>query len=108
MPPNQIIYIPNNIYLIYMYEEDLDLAIGVMSSVRQLPGSPGFNSRSSHTKDSKMVFDAALLSIIRYGSRVKWSNPGKGVAPFRTPQCSSYWKGAFGSPSTKVANFIYL
>ena len=25
------------------------------------------------------------LSIIRYGSRVKWSNPGKGVAPSPTP-----------------------
>ena len=33
------------------------------------------------------------LSIIRYGSRVKWSNPGKGVAPSPTPWCSSYWKG---------------
>ena len=32
------------------------------------------------------------LSIIRYGSRVKWSNPAKGVAPFPTPQCSSYQK----------------
>ena len=28
------------------------------------------------------------LSIIRYGSRVKWSNPGKGVAPSPTPWCS--------------------
>ena len=27
-------------------------------------------------------------------SRVKWSNPGKGVAPFPTPRCSSYWKGS--------------
>ena len=34
------------------------------------------------------------LSIIRYGSRVKWSNPGKGVAPSPTPQCSSYRKGS--------------
>ena len=34
------------------------------------------------------------LSNIRYVSRVKWSNPGKGVAPFPTPQCSSYWKGS--------------
>ena len=32
------------------------------------------------------------LSIIRYGSRVKWRNPGKGVASFPTPWCSSYWK----------------
>ena len=35
------------------------------------------------------------LSIIRYVSRVKWSNPGKGVAAFLIPQCSSYWKGSF-------------
>ena len=32
------------------------------------------------------------LSIIRYVSRVKWSHPGKGVAPSPTPRCSSYWK----------------
>ena len=34
------------------------------------------------------------LSIVRYGSRVKWSNPGKGVAPSPTPWCSSYRKGS--------------
>ena len=34
------------------------------------------------------------LSIIRYRSRVKWRNPGKGVAPFPTPWCSSYRKGS--------------
>ena len=42
----------------------------------------------------KMVLDTSLLSNIRYVSRVKWSNPGKGVAPFPTPWCSSYWKGS--------------
>ena len=35
------------------------------------------------------------LSNIRYVSRVKWSNPGKGVAPSPTPRYSSYWKGSF-------------
>ena len=30
------------------------------------------------------------LNIIRYTSRVKWSNPGNGVAPSPTPWCSSY------------------
>ena len=34
------------------------------------------------------------LSIIRYGSRVKWVNPGKGVAPSPTPWCGSYRKGS--------------
>ena len=32
------------------------------------------------------------LSSIRYGSRVKWSNPGKGVAPSPTPWCSKLSK----------------
>ena len=30
------------------------------------------------------------LSIIRYGSRVKWSNPGNGVVTSPAPQCSNY------------------
>ena len=34
------------------------------------------------------------LSIIRYGSRVKWSNPEKEVAPSPTPWCSNYRKGS--------------
>ena len=34
------------------------------------------------------------LSIIRWGSREKWSNSGKGVAPSPTTRCSSYWKGS--------------
>ena len=33
------------------------------------------------------------LIIIRYVSRVKWSNPGKDVVPSPAPLCSSYWKG---------------
>ena len=33
------------------------------------------------------------LGNIRYGSRVKWVNHGKGVAPSSTPWCSSYRKG---------------
>ena len=33
-----------------------------------------------------------ILSIIRYGSRVKWSKPGNGAAPSPTLWCCSYWK----------------
>ena len=66
------------------------------SSVCQWSGRPGFNYRLRHTKDFKMVLDTSLktLSNIRYISRVKWSNPGKGVAPSPTPPCRSYWKGS--------------
>ena len=34
------------------------------------------------------------LSNVRYVSRIKWSNPEKGVALSPTPRCSSYWKGS--------------
>ena len=63
--------------------------------IRQWSGRPGFNPRSSHTKDSKMVLDVTLLSTQHYKvrrSRVKWSNPGNRVAPSPTPRCSNYWK----------------
>ena len=33
------------------------------------------------------------LSIIKFGSRVKWSNPWNAVASSPTPRCCSYWKG---------------
>ena len=36
----------------------------------------------------------STLSIVRYESRVKWSNTGNGVAPFPTPWCISYRKGS--------------
>ena len=65
-------------------------------SVCQWLGRLGFNTRLSHTKDSKkkwyLMPPCLTFSIIRYGSRVKWSNPGKGVAPSPTPWCSSYRK----------------
>ena len=35
------------------------------------------------------------LYNIKYGSRVKWRNPGKGVSSSSTPWCSSYQKGSF-------------
>ena len=34
------------------------------------------------------------LSTKRWGSSVKWSNPGNGVAPSPTHRCCSYWKGS--------------
>ena len=45
---------------------------------------------------SPMVLYASLLNTqhIRYRSRVKRSNPGKGVVPSPTPRCSRYWKGS--------------
>ena len=48
------------------------------------------------------------LSIIRYGSKVMWSNPWNRVAPSLHLSVVANKKGAFGSLSTMVANFIYL
>ena len=39
---------------------------------------------------------------------VKWSNPEKGVAPSLHLGIVAIEKGAFGSPSTTVANFTFL
>ena len=49
------------------------------------------------------------LSIIRYESRVKWSEQGDGVAPSPRFRCCSCWKGSLRiSPSTKVTNLKYI
>ena len=61
-------------------------------SYRQWSGRPGFNPRLHHTKD--LIPPCLTLSNIRYGSRVKWSNPEKGVVHSPTSQCCSYWKGS--------------
>ena len=41
-----------------------------------------------------LILPGLILSNIMYVSRVKWSNPGKGVASSTLPRCSSYWKGS--------------
>ena len=41
-----------------------------------------------------LIPPCSILTNIRYLSRIKWSNPGKGVVPSPTPWCSSYWKGS--------------
>ena len=46
-------------------------------------------------KNWYLIHPYLTISNIRYGSRIKWSNPGKGVAPSPTPRCSSYWKRSF-------------
>ena len=63
---------------------------------RQCFWRSGINPWSSHTKDFKMVLYTSLLNTLQYKvvSRVRWSNPGKGVALSPTPRCSSYWKGS--------------
>ena len=56
-------------------------------------GQEDWSSRLSHNQRLLMPL-CLTLSIICYGLKVKWDNPGKGEVPFPTPQCSSYWKGS--------------
>ena len=54
-------------------------------------------------KSLKMVLDTSLLNTQQYKVRI---NPGKGVAPSLTPQCSSYCKRSLLviSPGQKCLN----
>ena len=58
------------------------------------PGDLGSIPGRVIPKTQKMVLDAILLNTRHYKvlSRVRWSNPGKGVAPSPTLRCSSYRK----------------
>ena len=66
------------------------------------PGDLGSIQGRIVPKILEIVLDTSLLNNIRYISRVKWSNPGKGVAPSPTLTIE---KGAFWLPSSTVANF---
>ena len=48
------------------------------------------------SKTQKRYFMARCLTltIISCGPRVKWSNPGNGVAPSSIPRSRSYWNGS--------------
>ena len=62
-------------------------------SVPPWSGRPGFSPRSRHTKNLKnwyLIYPCLTLSIGRCVSKVKWSNPGEGVAPSLRLRCSSY------------------
>ena len=77
------------IIIIIIINRDIGPAVRVFANG---PGDLGSIPGRVIPKTLKMVLDT--LSIIRYGSRVKWSNPGNGVAPSPTPWCSSYRKGS--------------
>ena len=68
-------------------------------------------SQVSRAKDSKMVLDAALLNIQRYKVRIKGkveqSRERSSTLPLHLGAVAIE-KGAFGSPSTIVANFTYM
>ena len=70
------------------------------------PGDLLQSQVESYKRLKKMVLDATLLNTQHYKIRikVKLSNPGNGVAPSPTLGVVAIEKGAFGSPTTTVAN----
>ena len=64
--------------------------IGIM--VRVCANGQGDLGSYQRLKKWYLMSPCLTLSIIRYGSRVKWSNPVKRAAPSPTPWCSSYQK----------------
>ena len=62
----------------------------IIVMVRVYANGLGFNPRKVIPKTQKLVLDASFTpSILRYGSRVKWSNRGKVLAPL---WCSGFRK----------------
>ena len=76
-----------------MHIPDIGMMVRVFANG---PGDLGSIPGRVIPKTKKMVLDASLLNTqhYKYVSRVKWSNPGKGVTPSPTPRCSSYRKGS--------------
>ena len=78
----------------------LGLATGLVEAKPWIPPivrKTGFQSQvTSYQRLLKWYLIPPCLtpSNIRYVSRVKWSNPGKGVTPSPTLRCSSYSKGS--------------
>ena len=100
---NIYIYIPVSIYLFNSVHISIDNYIYITGTLAQrLECSPMARETwvqsqvESYQRLQKwyLIPPCLTLSIVRYGSRVKWSNPGNGVAPSPTPWCSSYRKGS--------------
>ena len=72
------------------------------------PGDLGSIPGRVIPKTQKMVLDASLLNTQHYKVRIKGKveQSREGVAP--SPGVVAIEKGAFGLPSTMVANFTYL
>ena len=79
-------------------------------SVHQGSERPGFNPRSIHTTDSKMVLASALLNTqyykVKIKGKVEQSREWSSVLPLHS--VVEIEKGAFGSPSTMVANLLLV
>ena len=111
---NHLIYIYIYIYIIYIQRERDNRLIAQVGRVfANGPGDMGsIPGRVIPKKFKKwyLVPPWLTLSNIRYVSRVKWSNPRKGIVTSPTPRCCSYWKGSFlvAVDYSRQFYFIYI
>ena len=89
---NEIFWITKNINNSNYYQLIDQVGRVFANGLGDLGSIPG----SVIPKTLKMVLNIPCLTLsnIRYVWRVKWRNPGKGVAPSPPPRCSCYWKGS--------------
>ena len=83
---------PSNVSIHRFRTPDIGLAVRVFTNGRETWVQSQVESYQRLQKYYLMP-PCLTLSIIRYGPRLKWRNPGKGVAPSTTPWCSSCRKG---------------
>ena len=87
----------------------IDRPIGYWVEFSPMVRETGVHSQAESYQRLKkwyLISPGLTLSIMRYVSRVKWSNPRKGVVPFLQLGVVAIKKGVLGSPSTRVANLI--
>ena len=78
---------------------------GLMVACSLMSGVQSQVESYQRLKKRYLMLSCLTLSIISYRFGVKWSNPGKGIAPVQHLGGVAIEKRTFGSPSTKVANF---
>ena len=95
------------LFLTYLYfTKPLVLWVECLSMVQE-NGVKSQVESYQRLKKWYMMLPCLALSTIRWGSRVKWGNPGNGVAPSTTPWCSSYWKGSL-QVTLNLGHQLYL
>ena len=83
-----------------------------MQLQKQCPRRPGFKTRLSHTKDSKMVLDTDLLNTQHYKVCIKGKveQSRKRSSTLLTPWCNRKWKESLQAAVnyTQQLHYIYI
>ena len=91
-----------NYYHNTVHSEWVECSPIVMEDLGSIPGHVYQRLRKWY-----LIPPCLTLSNTRYVSRLKWRNPGKGVAPSPTPRCSSYWKGSILVALVYVRQYLF-